>query len=45
MFEPFGELDSVKVHLDQEGHACDYGYVNFKRFEDALNAISLMNKK
>ena len=43
MFKPFGEILTVKVQQDKENQACDYGYVNFKRAEDADKAIKEMN--
>ena len=45
MFKPFGEILTVKVQQGKENQATDYGYVNFKRPEDAEQAIKEMNKK
>ncbi len=46
MFAPFGDILTAKVQIDNATqHPLDYGYVNFKRAEDAEKAIADMNLK
>ncbi|KAJ6821921.1 RNA-binding protein 39 isoform X1 [Iris pallida] len=42
VFEPFGALELVQLPLDPEtGHCKGFGFVQFARLEDAINAQSL----
>jgi RNA-binding protein 39 len=43
VFEPFGELDFVNIHRDQSGRSRGYGFVQFKRAEDAKRAMAELN--
>lgn len=43
VFEPFGELDFVNIHRDQTGRSKGYGFIQFKRAEDAKRAMAELN--
>jgi len=43
LFTPFGEIASTKVVRDKYRHSVGYGFVKYKREEDAMFAIENMN--
>lgn len=44
LFKNFGELDFVKLHINQEtGRSCGYAFIQYKRAEDAKKALDIMN--
>ena len=45
MFKVFGEIFSSKLAQDSKGKSKGYGFVQFKKMEDANHAISEMNGK
>lgn len=45
MFKVFGEVFSSKLAQDSKGKSKGYGFVQFKRPEDAVRALSEMNGK
>jgi RNA recognition motif-containing protein len=43
VFEPFGELDEVKIILDKEtGRSRGFGFIKFKNADDAKTALEEM---
>jgi RNA recognition motif-containing protein len=45
MFREFGELESVSIPKGENGALRDFGYVCFKKPEDAEKALEALNKK
>ncbi|CAJ0965359.1 unnamed protein product [Ranitomeya imitator] len=45
LFDHYGPLVSVKVMINEFGKSKGFGFVNFKRHEDALKAVEEMNGK
>jgi len=43
MFEPFGDVTSAVLQLDEEGKSKGFGFVNYASHEDAQQAVEALN--
>ncbi|KAI9014138.1 RNA binding motif protein 39b [Hyaloraphidium curvatum] len=43
VFEPFGPVESVSLHLETDGRSKGYAFVQFKHTDDARKALEQMN--
>ena len=43
IFEPFGEIQDVRLEVDENNESKGYGICNFKHHEDAVKAIERLN--
>jgi polyadenylate-binding protein len=44
IFEQFGEIQSVRLMLDENKQSKGFGFCNFKHHEDAVKAVEVLNK-
>lgn len=44
IFEAYGEIQSASIQRDESGKSRGFGFVNFTRTEDAVNAVAKLNE-
>ncbi|GAA5918060.1 hypothetical protein JCM8208_006111, partial [Rhodotorula glutinis] len=45
IFEPFGQVTSAVVSVDQDGKSKGFGFVNYEKHEDAAKAVDELHEK